>query len=116
MSTAKCHGAVATALQAAPSLLASVDSQSVLRQRVPPATIARDMLSPDFAAIDIGEVDNRRTISTNHAPATICHGLHPYAPGCNVDRPPLLIGRSKSPPFHVLPLATLDPKRELPPA
>jgi hypothetical protein len=32
--------------------------------------MAWDILSPDFAAIDIGEVDDRRTISTNHAPAT----------------------------------------------
>ena len=70
MSTAKCRGAVAPALQAAPSLLASVDSQIVRRQRVSPATMAWDILSPDFAAIDIGEVDDRRTISTNHAPAT----------------------------------------------
>jgi hypothetical protein len=34
------------------------------------ATMAWDILSPDIAAIDIGEVDDRRTISTNHAPAT----------------------------------------------
>jgi hypothetical protein len=71
VSTAKRRGAVAPALQAAPSLLASVDSQIVLRQRVSPATKAWGILSPDFAAIDIGEVDDRRTINTNHAPATI---------------------------------------------
>ena len=65
MLTAKCRGAVAPALRAAPSLLASVDSQIVRRQRVAPATMAWDILSPDFAAIDIGEVDDRRTISTN---------------------------------------------------
>jgi len=70
MSTAKSRGAVAPALQAAPSLLASVESQIVLRQRVPPATMAWNIFSPDFATIDIGEVDDRRTISTNHAPAT----------------------------------------------
>jgi hypothetical protein len=80
MSTAKYRGAVAPALQAAPSLLASVDSQIVLRQRVSPTTMAWDILSPDFAAIDIGEVDDRRTISTKHAPATICNVLHPFAP------------------------------------
>jgi hypothetical protein len=34
------------------------------------AAMAWDIRSPDFAAIDIGEVDDRRTISTNHAPAT----------------------------------------------
>jgi hypothetical protein len=32
--------------------------------------MAWDIRSPSFAAIDIGEVDDRRTISTNHAPAT----------------------------------------------
>jgi hypothetical protein len=35
MSTAKCRGAVAPALQTAPSLLASVDSQIIRRQRCP---------------------------------------------------------------------------------
>lgn len=70
MSTAKCRGAVPPALQAAPSLLASLDSQIVRRQRVSPATMAWDIFSPAFAAIDMGEVDDRRTISTNHAPAT----------------------------------------------
>jgi hypothetical protein len=72
MSTTKCRGAVAPALQAAPPLLSSADSQIVPRQRVSPATMAWDILSLDFAAIDIGEVDDRRTISTNHAPATTC--------------------------------------------
>jgi hypothetical protein len=32
--------------------------------------VAWDILSPDFAAIDIGEVDDRRTINIEHAPAT----------------------------------------------
>jgi hypothetical protein len=70
MSTAKCRGAVAPALPAAPSLRALVDSQIVRRQRVSLAAMAWDIRAPDFAAIDIGEVDDRRTISTNHAPAT----------------------------------------------
>jgi hypothetical protein len=68
MSTTKCRSAVAPALQPAPSALASVDSQIVLRQRVSPATMAWDILSPDFAAIGIGEVDDRRPINANHAP------------------------------------------------
>jgi hypothetical protein len=67
----ECRGAVAPALQAAPPLLASHDSQIVPRQRVSPAPMAWDILAPDFAAINIGEVDNRCTVSTNHAPATI---------------------------------------------
>jgi hypothetical protein len=71
MSTTKCRSAVAPALQAAPSLLASVDSQIVRRQRVSVATMAWEFLSPDFAAIDTREVDDRRTISAKHAPATI---------------------------------------------
>jgi hypothetical protein len=79
MSMAKCRGAAAPALQAAPPLLSSVDSQIVRRQRVSPAAMAWDILSPDFATIDIGEVDDLRTISTKHAPATnfisICFSL-----------------------------------------
>ena len=67
---AKCRGAVAPALQAAPSLLASLDSQIVRRQRVSPATMAWNILPPGFAAIDIGEVNDRRTISGEQAPAT----------------------------------------------
>jgi hypothetical protein len=43
-----------------------VDSQIVRRQRVSLSTIAWDILSPDFAAIDIGEVHDRRLL-TNHA-------------------------------------------------
>jgi hypothetical protein len=70
LSRAKCRGAVAPASQAAPSLRASVDSQIVRRQRVSPAAMAWDIRSPSFAVINIGEVDGRRTISTNHAPAT----------------------------------------------
>jgi hypothetical protein len=70
VSMAKCRRALARALQAAPSLLPSLDSQIVRRQRVSPATMAWNFLTPDFAAIDIGEVDDRRTISANHAPAT----------------------------------------------
>jgi hypothetical protein len=64
------RSAIPPTLQAAPSLLALVDSQIARRQRVSLATMAWDILSPDFAAIDIGEVDDRRTISTNPAPAT----------------------------------------------
>jgi hypothetical protein len=70
MSTAKRRGAVAPALPAAPSLLTSLDSQIVRRQRVSPATAAWDILTADFAAIEIGEVDDRRTISREQAPAT----------------------------------------------
>ena len=62
LSTTKSRGAVAPALQAAPPLLSLVDSQILRRQRVSLATMAWDILSPDFAAIDIGEVDDRRTI------------------------------------------------------
>jgi hypothetical protein len=67
MSTAKRRGAVAPALQAAPSLLASLDSQIVRRQRVSPAAMTGDFLPPDLAAIDIGKVDDRRTISREQA-------------------------------------------------
>jgi hypothetical protein len=92
MSPAKCRGALAPALQAAPSLLASLESQIVRRQRVSPAAVAWNF-PPDFAAIDIGEVDDRRTISRDQAPATICNDLHPDAPDCNVNWPPQLCGQ-----------------------
>jgi hypothetical protein len=39
--------------------------------------IAWNILPPDFAAIEIGEVDDCPTISAKHAPATI---LQPFAP------------------------------------
>jgi len=74
MSTTKCRGALAPALQAAPSLLASLaslDSQIVWRQRVSLAAMSWNFLPPHFSAIDIGEVDDRRTavlLSTDHTP------------------------------------------------
>jgi hypothetical protein len=55
-------------LQTAPSLLASHDSQIVRRQRVSAAAVAWNIVAPDFAAIDIGEVNNRRTITREQAP------------------------------------------------
>jgi len=58
-------------LQAAPSLLALIETQIVRRQRVPPAAMAWNFLSLDFTTIDIGEVDDRRTISRDQARATI---------------------------------------------
>ena len=59
MSAAGGRGAVASALQAAPSLFASIDS------RLPRVSGVHchnglGFLPPDFAAIDIGEVDDRR--------------------------------------------------------
>ena len=42
--------------------------------------MARDLFPPDLAAIDIGEVDDRRTISTNHAPATNRFNDKPFKP------------------------------------
>ena len=70
MSPPKRRGALAPAVQAAPSLLASLDSPIVRRQRMSPAAMAGDSLPPDLAAIDIGEVNDRRTISREQAPAT----------------------------------------------
>ena len=69
-STAKRRGALAPALQAAPPLLALIESQIVRRQQMSPATMAGDFRARAFAAIDIGEVDDRRTISRDQAPAT----------------------------------------------
>jgi hypothetical protein len=71
-STAKRRGAVASASQAAPPLLALLDSQIVRRQRVSPATMARDLLPSNVAPIDIGEVDDRRTIGREPAPGSSC--------------------------------------------
>jgi len=62
MSTTKRRRALAPTLQAAPSLLALIESQIVRRQQMSPATTARDFRARDFAAIDIGKVDDRRTI------------------------------------------------------
>jgi hypothetical protein len=42
--------------------------------------MAWDILAPDFAAIDIGEVHDRRTITTNPAPR---YHLQRFAPRCN---------------------------------
>jgi len=70
MSPTKCRGALAPALQAAPSLLRLIESQIVRRQRVSAAAMAWNIVTPDFAAIDIGEVNNRRTITREQAPAT----------------------------------------------
>jgi hypothetical protein len=70
ISTPKRRSTLAPALQAAPSPLASFDSQIVRRQGVSPATMAWDFIPPDLAPIDIGEVDDRRTISRDQAPAT----------------------------------------------
>jgi hypothetical protein len=62
-------------LQAAPSLIASLDSQIVRRQRMSLAAMAWDVEPPDFAAIGIGEVDNRRAISREQAPVTTCPSM-----------------------------------------
>ena len=70
-SPTKCRCTLAPALQAAPSLFASLDSQIVRRQRVSPTAVGWDFLTQDLAAIGTGEVDDRRTISREHAPATI---------------------------------------------
>jgi hypothetical protein len=85
MSPTKCRGALTPALQAAPSLLAWLDSQIVRRQQVSPAAMAWNSLPPDFAPIDIGEVDDRRTISRDQAPATTgssrqCQQVTPFRP------------------------------------
>jgi hypothetical protein len=56
-------------------LLALIDSQIVRRQRVSPAAMAWDFVPQDLAAIDIGEVDDRRTISRDQAPATITKSI-----------------------------------------
>jgi hypothetical protein len=74
-ATTKRLGAVAPALQAAPSLLALIETQIVRRQRVSLATVARYLRARCFAAIDIGEVDDGRTISREQAPATISKSI-----------------------------------------
>jgi hypothetical protein len=38
--------------------------------------MAWNFLPPDLSPIDMGEVNDRRTISGEHAPATICTDLH----------------------------------------
>jgi len=80
MSTTKRRGAVMPAFQATPSLLASFDSQIVRCQGVPPATVARDFRARCFAAIDIGEVDDRRSISRDQAAQFFASHLVPSLP------------------------------------
>jgi hypothetical protein len=82
MSTPKYRRALAPALQAAPSIFPLIEPHVVRRQRVSPATMAWDLLRWDFATIEIREVDDRRIISREQAPATICNGLHRRAPDC----------------------------------
>ena len=62
MSTTKCRGAIAPASQAAPSLLALLDSQIVRRQRVSPAgqrqldfpgVLPQQRMLPDCLARDV---------------------------------------------------------------
>jgi len=57
MSAAERRGALPSALQAAPSLLARVDPQVLRAQGVSPATAVRDILLADFAWLWIGEAD-----------------------------------------------------------
>jgi hypothetical protein len=92
MSTTKCRGAVAPTLQQHHRFSLRSIPQIVRRQRVSPATMAWNFLTPDLAAIDIAEVGNRRTISTKHAPATIIlYGL------TVADRPGPVIPRDGTP-------------------
>jgi hypothetical protein len=44
------------------------------------------------AAVSARERNDSRTISRDQAPATICNGLHRYAPDCTVNGPPSLTG------------------------
>ena len=74
-SPTKRRGALTPAFQAAPSLLALIETQIVRRQRVSPAAMTWDFLPPDLAAIETGEVDDRRTISREQAPATISKSI-----------------------------------------
>jgi hypothetical protein len=92
MSTTKCRGAVAPTLQQHHRFSLRSIPQIVRRQRVSPATMAWNFLTPDLGAIDIAEVGNRRTISTKHAPATIIlYGL------TVADRPGPVIPRDGTP-------------------
>jgi hypothetical protein len=56
-----------------------IDSQIVRRLWVSPATMPWYFLATDLAAIDTGEVDDRRTISRDHAPATTIITLNSIA-------------------------------------
>jgi hypothetical protein len=70
MPATKCSSTLSSTLQTAPPPLPVVDSQILGGQQVPPAAVAWDVLPPNREAIDSREVDDRRTISRNRAPAT----------------------------------------------
>jgi hypothetical protein len=70
MTAAERRRPLASALQAAPSLSTGIEAQVLWGHQMPPPTAVRDTLASDFSQIGIGEVDDRRTISRKHAPAT----------------------------------------------
>jgi hypothetical protein len=81
----KFSSAVATAPPAPPPVLPLLYSDVVWCQTMAVTTAVGNLNGSTLAAtIAARERNHSRAISRNHAPATICNGLHGYAPDCDV--------------------------------
>ena len=101
----ECRSAVVTTLPAPPSALALVYSDIANCQPMAVTTVLGNLDAGNLAAaVSARERNDERVISRNRAPATICNGLHRYAPGCNVREPVgrLLSRRRSRPVTHRL--------------
>src|SRR6266480_611102 len=84
----KCRSAVVTTLPAPPSALPLVYSHISNCQPMAVTTVVGNLDAGNLAAaVRAREWNDRRAISRDRAPATICNVLHRYAPGCNVREP-----------------------------
>jgi len=84
----KCRSAVVTTLPAPPSALPLVYSDISNCQPMAVTTVVGNLDAGNLAAaVSARERNDERAISRNRAPATICNGLHRYAPACNVREP-----------------------------
>jgi len=87
----KFRSAVITTVPAPPSALPLVYSDISNCQPMAVTTVVGNLDAGTLAAaVSARERNDERAISRNRAPATICNGLHRYAPDCNVSwsRPP----------------------------
>ena len=90
----KCSRAVTTTLPASPTPFVPLYTNVVRYQRVPVTTVVRNLYDSNLVASGRARERNRDcAITRKHAPATICNGLHRYAPDCTVNWPPFLVAQ-----------------------
>jgi hypothetical protein len=90
----KCSSAVAATLPTPPAALSPVYMDVVRRELMAITTSIGNFIGGNLAAaVSARERNDSRAINRDQAPATICNGLHRYAPDCNVNWPPFLIGQ-----------------------